>query len=515
MKHLNDIDVLVLGLGESGLAMARWCTRHGARVRVGDSRDAAPGDAALAETLPAAQRLRGELSDEAFAGVKLVLKSPGLAPADARIAGPLARAADSGVLVQGELELFARALADLKEERGYAPKLLAITGTNGKTTTTAMTKGLVERAGRRVAMAGNIGPTMLQTLAEALDAAAREEEPQALPEVWVLELSSFQLDEAKGFEPDAATVLNITEDHLDWHGSMAAYIAAKARVFGKDAVMVINRDDAAVEKLVPEPIPVKGRNAKPIERNVIRFGLGEPTRPGDFGIRHENGMAWLVRAMEADETLKHRKGDAEEELHIQRLMPADALRVRGRHNAANALAALALATAIGCPLAPMLHGLREYAGEPHRVAFVATVGGVDAFDDSKGTNVGATVAALDGLGADKAPAKLVVILGGDGKGQDFAPLAAPIARHARAVATIGRDAARIEQALAGTSLPLQRHDTLEAAVRWCFERAHAGDAVLLSPACASLDMFRNYAHRAEVFVATVNALAAERGEIGA
>ena len=515
MKHLNDIDVLVLGLGESGLAMARWCTRHGARVRVWDSRDAAPGDAALAETLPAAQRLRGELSDEAFAGVKLVLKSPGLAPADARIAGPLARAADSGVLVQGELELFARALADLKEERGYAPKLLAITGTNGKTTTTAMTKGLVERAGRRVAMAGNIGPTMLQTLAEALDAAAREEEPQALPEVWVLELSSFQLDEAKGFEPDAATVLNITEDHLDWHGSMAAYVAAKARVFGKDAVMVINRDDAAVEKLVPEPIPVKGRNAKPIERNVIRFGLGEPTRPGDFGIRHENGMAWLVRAMEADETLKHRKGDAEEELHIQRLMPADALRVRGRHNAANALAALALATAIGCPLAPMLHGLREYAGEPHRVAFVATVGGVDAFDDSKGTNVGATVAALDGLGADNAPAKLVVILGGDGKGQDFAPLAAPIARHARAVATIGRDAARIEQALAGTSLPLQRHDTLEAAVRWCFERAHAGDAVLLSPACASLDMFRNYAHRAEVFVATVNALAAERGEIGA
>ncbi|MCW5640210.1 MAG: UDP-N-acetylmuramoyl-L-alanine--D-glutamate ligase, partial [Rubrivivax sp.] len=389
MKHLNDIDVLVLGLGESGLAMARWCTRHGARVRVWDSRDAAPGDAALAETLPAAQRLRGELSDEAFAGVKLILKSPGLAPADARIAGPLARAADSGVLVQGELELFARALADLKEERGYAPKLLAITGTNGKTTTTAMTKGLVERAGRRVAMAGNIGPTMLQTLAEALDAAAREEEPQALPEVWVLELSSFQLDEAKGFEPDAATVLNITEDHLDWHGSMAAYIAAKARVFGKDAVMVINRDDAAVEKLVPEPIPVKGRNAKPIERDVIRFGLGEPTRPGDFGLRSENGMAWLVRAMEADETLKHRKGDAEEELHIQRLMPADALRVRGHHNAANALAALALATAIGCPLAPMLHGLREYAGEPHRVAFVATVGGVDAFDDSKGTNVGA------------------------------------------------------------------------------------------------------------------------------
>lgn len=513
MNYLNDIDVLVLGLGESGLAMARWCARHGSRVRVWDSRESAPQDAALAELLPQAQRLRGELGEEAFAGVKLVLKSPGLAPTDPRIAGPLARAADTGILVQGELELFARALADLKEVRGYAPKLLAITGTNGKTTTTAMTALLVERTGKRVAMAGNIGPTMLQTLADALDAAARADEPQPLPEVWVLELSSFQLDEAKGFEPDAATVLNITEDHLDWHGSMAAYVAAKTRIFGKDAVMVINRDDAAVEKMVPEPIPQKGRGARPIERHVLRFGLGEPTRPGDFGLRTENGMAWLVRAMEADETMKHRKGDVEEELHIQRLMPADALRVRGRHNAANALAALALATAIGCPLAPMLHGLREYAGEPHRVEYVATVNGVDAFDDSKGTNVGATVAALDGLGADKAPAKLVVILGGDGKGQDFAPLRAPVERHARAVATIGRDALRIEEALAGLALPLQRHDTLEAAVYWCFERAHAGDAVLLSPACASLDMFRNYAHRAEVFVATVQAMAAEHGDM--
>ena len=515
MNYLNDIDVLVLGLGDSGLAMARWCARCGARVRVWDSRENAPGDAALAEALPTAQRLRGELTDEAFAGVKLVLKSPGLAPGDARVAAPLARAADTGILVQGELDLFARALADLKAERGYAPKVLAITGTNGKTTTTAMTALLVERAGRRVAMAGNIGPTMLQTLAEALEAAAREDEPQPLPEVWVLELSSFQLDEVKGFEPDAATVLNITEDHLDWHGSMAAYVAAKARVFGKDAVMVVNRDDAAVEKLVPEAIPQKGRGAKPIERHVLRFGLGEPTRPGDFGLRTENGMAWLVRAMEADETLKHRKGEAEEELHIQRLMPADALRVRGRHNAANALAALALASAIGCALAPMLHGLREYGGEPHRVAYVATVNGVDAFDDSKGTNVGATVAALDGLGADKAPAKLVVILGGDGKGQDFAPLVAPLERHGRAIATLGRDAPRIEAALAGLALPLQRHDTLQAAVRWCFERAHAGDAVLLSPACASLDMFRNYAHRAEVFVETVRELAAEQGEMPA
>jgi UDP-N-acetylmuramoylalanine--D-glutamate ligase len=223
-------------------------------------------------------------------------------------------------------------------------------------------------------------------------------------------------------------------------------------------------------------------------------------------------MAWLVRAMPVDETIKRRKGE-EEEILLQRLMPADALRVRGRHNAANALAALALATAIGCPLAPMLHGLREYRGEPHRVELVGQVGGVEAFDDSKGTNVGATVAALQGLGADKLSSKLVVILGGDGKGQDFGPLAAPVARHVRAVATLGKDAEAIEQALADTAVPLQRHADLPSAVRWAFEQAQAGDAVLLSPACASLDMFRNYAHRAEVFIDAVKALAEERGEM--
>ena len=519
MKHLQNITVLVLGLGESGLAMARWAARCGATVRVWDSRATPPNAAALAEHVPAATVLRGPLDASAFDGVRLVLKSPGLSPHDPQIAGPLEATAATGVLVQGELELFAQALADLKAERAYAPKLIAITGTNGKTTTTAMTALLVEHCGKRVAMAGNIGPTMLQTLADALDAldAPEVDAADTLPEVWVLELSSFQLDGVKGFEPDAATVLNVTQDHLDWHGSMPAYVEAKSRVFGKAAVMVINRDDAQVERLVPEPVKVKGRNARPIEREVVRFGLDAPHRPGDFGLVVENDMAWLVRALEADETIRHARAKPGEEvaveLHIQRLMPADALKVRGRHNAANALAALALATAIGCPLAPLLHALRGYEGEPHRVEFIATIGGVDAFDDSKGTNVGATVAALLGLGADKAPAKLNVILGGDGKGQDFAPLAEGARRHARAVATIGRDAAAIEQALAGAGVLLQRHATLEAATRWCFEQAQTGDAVLLSPACASLDMFRNYAHRAEVFVAEVRAIAAERGEL--
>lgn len=542
--------VLVLGLGDSGLAMARWCARFGARVTVWDSRAQPPQLGALGDT---AAFITGELTAEAVAGFNAVLKSPGLAPLDGRLKAVY----EHGPAVRGELDLFADALAALKAQHGYAPAVLAITGTNGKTTTTCMTGLLVERAGKRVAIAGNIGPTLLDTLTEALDkepdptpvevvAEVVEDEPaedeageevaaalpdedaplpidpppprgpvfETLPEVWVLELSSFQLDNVAGFEPTAGAVLNLTQDHLDWHGDMAAYGRAKARIFGREAVIVANRDDAEVEGLVPQPVFVKGTRGKPgrtVSRHVVRFGLNPQKAPGDFGLTDEGGLAWLVRARELDPTIKKRKGAEDEPLVIQRLMPADALRVRGRHNAANALAALALATAAGCELAPMLHGLRDYRGEPHRVEPVGSIAGVEFYDDSKGTNVGATVAAISGLGAYRAPARLVLILGGDGKGQDFAPLAEGVARHARAVALIGRDAPQIEAALADTGVPLQRHDTLEAATAWCLARAQGGDSVLLSPACASLDMFRNYAHRAEVFVATVQRLADERG----
>jgi UDP-N-acetylmuramoylalanine--D-glutamate ligase len=531
LAALHGLPVLVLGLGTSGLAMARWCARHGARVQVWDSRagtDAlAPAQAeALAGVDPQATLRGGPLDPaELIPQVRLVLKSPGLAPEDERIAALLAAARQAAIPVWGELDLFHRALAALAEAEGYRPDVLAITGTNGKTTTTALTRLLVERAGRRAVAAGNIGPAMLDALAVALDAPAGER-----PEVWVLELSSFQLHDSLGFEPSAAAVLNLTQDHLDWHGSMEAYGAAKAKVFGRRAVAVVNRDDPRVEAMVapdeapaPPPRSRPGARAVSPERRVVRFGLSAPARPGDFGLVEEAGMAWLVRALDDGEPAGRRKrpgaepSAGDEPLHLQRLMPADALRIRGRHNAANALAALALATSIGCPLAPMLHGLREYEGEPHRVSFVARLDDVEAFDDSKGTNVGATVAALDGLGAEKAPARLVVILGGDGKGQDFSPLAAPLQRHARAIATIGRDAPALEAALGArcreAGLAWQHHDSLEAAVRWSFAQARPGDAVLLSPACASLDMFRHYGHRAEVFRQAVEALARDRGVV--
>jgi len=332
----------------------------------------------------------------------------------------------------------------------------------------------------------------------------------------VLELSSFQLEGVDNFEPTAATVLNLTQDHLDWHGSMDGYGAAKARIFGKRGVLVLNREDVGVMAMLDRApmevvdVPAKPSRAKTPKvqvRTHLTFGGDVPQRPGDYGIETVNGMTWLVRALEADETRKRKKDD-EEEIHIQRLMPADALCIRGRHNALNALAALALASNAGGDLAPMLFGLREYTGEPHRVEPVTVLNGVEYFDDSKGTNVGATVAALQGLGVDR---RLVVILGGDGKGQDFTPLREPVSRYARAVVLIGRDAPALREVLQHSGVTLLDAPTLEQAVQLCSTQAQSGDAVLLSPACASMDMFRNYAHRAEVFVQAVNHLVEEAG----
>lgn len=497
---MNDRHVLVLGLGHSGLAMARWCARQGASVTVADTREAPPQLSALRAEVPHARFVTGPLSAQLVddASLRAVYRSPGLTPAVT--AEVLTQARLRGLPVHGELGLFAQALSALREERAYAPDVLAVTGTNGKTTVTALTGQLVERAGKSVVVAGNIGPTLLDTLQSCLD-------EDALPEVWVLELSSFQLDGVEGFEPTAAAVLNVTQDHLDWHGDMSAYAAAKARIFGATATMVLNRDDPLVMAMRPQPAAKGAKGPKPAARDVVTFGADVPDAPGDYGLEVLAGMTWLTRALEADETQRRRK-DVPDELHFQRLMPADALRIRGRHNAVNALAALALATRAGCPLAPILYGLREYRGEPHRVESIGLLDDVEYFDDSKGTNVGATVAALQGLGAER---KLVVILGGDGKGQDFSPLADPVARCARAVVLIGRDAPAIRAALADTAVALVDAGDMPSAVSAARAHAHKGDAVVLSPACASLDMFRHYGERADAFRAAVNALALADG----
>ena len=516
--------VLVLGLGESGLAMARWCARHGCRLRVADTRSTPPNLALLDTLSDAPAFVAGPFTPALLDdGIALIAISQGLSPLAEDTASLLAAARERGIPVWGELEFFAQALKTLAES-GYRPAVLAITGTNGKTTTTALTGLLCARAGKTVAVAGNISPAILDKLSEAIDTAS-------LPQVWVLELASFQLETADTFTADAATVLNVTQDHLDWHGSFAAYVQAKGRIYARARVRVCNRDDpqsmalaAAAPALVHEPevtanADSNSASAASIAASIITFGLSAPENDGDFGLDRDGGITWLVRAQDLNERTegsgteaapvvrrRGRAGQVVPDIAVKRLMPVDALRIRGLHNASNAMAALALCQAIGLPLASLLHGLREYRGEPHRVELIASLNGVDYFDDSKGTNVGATVAALDGLAQ-----RLILIAGGDGKGQDFEPLNAPVERWCRLVLLIGRDAPALRASLAITGVTLLDCASLEAAVREAASQAQAGEAILLSPACASLDMFRNYVHRAEVFRHTVEELAAEQG----
>ena len=509
VERYADQTALVLGLGESGLAMALWLAGCGVRVRVADTRN----EAVLAERLaqlrehaPDAVLISGELNAALLDGIDFVAVSPGLSP-QRELQQIAAAAAERAIPLWSEIELFAQALAALREQRGYAPKVIAITGTNGKTTVTSLTTLLCQRAGLTAVMAGNISPAALDVLRQALT-------QDALPQVWVLELSSFQLHATYSLQADVATVLNITQDHLDWHGDLAAYVAAKQRIFGADTVRVLNRDDALVMAMAA------GAPA------ISTFGSDQPVGLDSFGLVNENGMQWLAVTVPLEEQEKKRvrrekpQKDAKNQMHlveaavaINRVMPADALKIRGLHNAVNGLAALALCRAIDLPLAPLLHGLRDYAGEPHRVELVTTIGGVEYYDDSKGTNVGATVAALNGLGHGGRPNRLLLIAGGEGKGQDFTPLCEPLSKYARTVLLIGRDAALIRAAVAPAGVDMIDCPTLEAAVEQAAALAQPGDAVLLSPACASMDMFRNYAHRAEVFVAAVREAALSRGEV--
>ena len=494
---------LVMGLGESGLAMAQWLHRCGATLRVADTRQEPERLAQLRTLVPEVEFVggadQGQFHVSLLDGIDVVAVSPGLMP-QRELANILPATAEKNIPVWGEIELFAQALVALKEERAYAPKVIAITGTNGKTTVTSLTGLLCRRAGQTVQVAGNISPAALDCLREAMDA-------EQLPQVWVLELSSFQLHTTISLQADVATVLNVTQDHLDWHGDMQAYADDKARIFGNETIRVLNRDDAWTMQM-----------ASPLS-TVVTFGIDEASQPDCFGLTDENGMRWLSVAIvdEEQQQPKRRKKNELVEIEVitKKLMPVDALHIRGQHNAVNALAALALCRAIGLSFAQLLHGLREYRGEPHRVELITTIGGTEYYDDSKGTNVGATVAALKGLGAGRENAEphLILIAGGDGKGQDFSPLADPVAKYARSVFLIGKDAGAIRTALEGTGVTLTDCATLEVAAEQAAAAARSGDAVLLSPACASLDMFRNYAHRAQVFVDTVREIALARGEV--
>ena len=442
--------VLVLGLGDTGLAVAKWVAREGGRARVADTRAAPPRAAAFGS---------GELVTGAFAarlldGVDLVCISPGLALSEPVVHEALAR----GIPVAGEIELFA-----WRVRGAGTAQVAAVTGTNGKTTVTALTGHLLRAARIDCEVAGNIGPAALEALMRRLDAGR-------LPQAWVLELSSYQLETTWSLAPDCAALLNLSEDHLDRYAGLAEYGAAKARIFQGEGTQVLNRDDPRAGALAPAG------------RRRISFGLDAPPHAEDYGIVAVKGRKWLAQ------------GDS-------LLIAADELSIHGWHNASNALAAAALAGALGAAREAVSEGLRSFRGLPHRLERVALRRGVAWYDDSKGTNVGATIAALRGM-----EQKVVLIAGGEGKGQDFAPLAAPVAERASRVFLIGRDAPLIARALNRSGVPLETCASLEDAVAAAARAARPGEAVLLSPACASFDMFRDYRHRGEVFAAAVTRL---------
>jgi len=458
LKQWSDKFVLVLGLGETGLSMVRWLSAQGARLRVADSRSEPPGLTEVGQHVAGDQIFCGAFGDALFEGIDLIAISPGVPLHNEFVARAVAR----GIPVVGDVELFAQQLA--ANDYKLTTKVLAITGSNGKTTVTSMVEHLCKAAGKDAVASGYISPAVLDVVMER---------GENQPEIWVLELSSFQLEATSTLNADAATVLNISEDHLDRYAGMDEYVAAKARILQGCGTQVLNRDD-------PRSLGMARAGSA-----IITFGLNMPENANDFGIGRAENEVWLMRGQ-------------------QRLLTAGELKVAGMHNISNALAALALCHAIELPMPVLLEALRSFRGLPHRVERVAEIDGVVYYDDSKGTNVGATVAALEGLGR-----KVVLIAGGEGKGQDFSPLKPAVSKHARAVVLIGRDVPLIAAALKGCGVPLLRSADMNDAVLQATNSAQSGDAVLLSPACASFDMFRNYEHRAEIFVEAVHELIKE------
>ena len=440
--------VLVLGLGDTGLSVVNWLKGEGGNVRIADTRASPP----RRESLHEEEIVTGKFKASLLKDMDLVCISPGLSLHEELIQAALTK----NIPVVGDIELFAW---QVRARAGG--KVLAVTGTNGKSTVTALTGHLLRSAGIECEVAGNIGPPALAALAKR---------GKQQPAAWVLELSSYQLETTWSLEPDAAALLNLSEDHLDRYAGLAEYAEAKARVFMGKGAQVLNRCDSASMALA---LP---------DRVQVTFGMDAPPVAEDFGIAKVAGRAWLARGGE-------------------RILAVEELPLSGAHNASNALAACALAHLAGAPLAALAGGLRSFRGLPHRMARVALRGGVEWFDDSKGTNVGATVAALNGLSR-----KAVLILGGEGKGQNFAPLVPAIRARAKHVLLIGRDAALIEKAIASSGVASERIESMEEAVARAAQVAAPDDAVLLSPACASFDMFRDYRHRGEAFAAAVKGL---------
>ncbi len=453
MLTLENKKVLVLGLGDTGLSALRWLKRRGAILSAADSRHLLPTVHKLQVEMPEVPIVLGDFKSETFADAELIVISPGVAMAEPEIQAAIKR----GVKVVGDVELFA-------QYRNPAIKVIAITGSNGKTTVTTLVGEMCKAAGLKTFVAGNIGLPVL-------DALSQSEQEGGAPDVYVLELSSFQLETTHSLIADVATVLNISEDHMDRYESLYDYATAKARIFEHAKIQVLNRQDVWSDAMALS------------ELEQITFGTDVPQVNTDYGLLSHEGNLSLAFGQQA-------------------LISLSELQIVGLHNAANALAALALCRAIDIDFEPLLDVLRRFKGLPHRVEWVAEISNVSFYDDSKGTNVGATCAALAGLNAtsDK---KVVLIAGGDGKGQDFSPLKTPVKNKARAVVLIGRDSSLIADALEGILVPQILANSMEDAVEKAFTAALAGDAVLLSPACASFDMFRNYVHRAEVFIAAV------------
>ena len=429
------------------MSLVRFLANRGVAFAVADTREQPPELETLRRDYPQVEVRCGELDVEFLCRADELYVSPGLA-----LATPaLQQAAARGVKLSGDIELFAR--------NAKAP-IIAISGSNAKSTVTTLVGEMAAAAGKRVAVGGNLGTPALDLLSDDV-------------ELYVMELSSFQLETTDQLNAEVATVLNVSEDHMDRYSGLPAYHLAKHRIFRGARQVVVNRQDALSRPLLAENQP------------VWTFGLNTPDFKA-FGLREENGEKYLA-------------------FEFHNLMPVRELKIRGSHNQSNALAALALGHAVGLPMDAMLSSLRTFAGLAHRCQWLRERDGVNWYDDSKATNVGAALAAIEGLGAD-IDGKLVLVAGGDGKGADFSALRAPVAAHCRAVVLLGRDAERLAEAL-GDSVPLVRVKTLEEAVQQCAELAQPGDAVLLSPACASLDMFKNFEERGRLFAQAVGGLA--------